>query len=216
MSTELRKLIIVTLTLWLVACGSAREKPQADAGQAAAGAVAATAPDPYVANRVDVSASVQQRFDAGLKLIEQKDWPRARAQFDALHKDEPTLSGPLVNLAVIARAQNEHTQAQALLKQAIALNKYNWDAYLLLGLALREAGQFTAAARVYADALALWPANEQIHFNAGVLHDLYLGDANAALAHYRQYLQLHSGEDKWVKAWVADIERRAGAAGGTP
>ena len=223
MFIELRKLLRVSLaplltlslTLVLVACGSTKEKPQADeqpvaAVSAATGAVA----DPYAAHKVDVSAATQQRFDAGLKLIDNKDWPRAKAQFEALRKDEPKLAGPLVNLAVIARAQNEHTQAQALLKQAITLNKYNWDAYLLLGLELREAGDFKGAASAYDNALALWPDNEQMHLNAGILHDLYLGEPAAASAHYQAYLKLHPGEDKWVKAWAADVERRAGGKGG--
>jgi tetratricopeptide (TPR) repeat protein len=203
------KLTTVAVVLLLTACSGSQPKPQ-PAAQAAGPAA-----DPYTLQQMSVSGSVQQRFEAGLKLIESQDWARAKAHFEALHHDEPKLAGPLVNLARIARAQNEADQAQALLKQAITLNKYNWDAYLLLGLTLREKGDFKGAAAVYDDALALWPDNEVIHLNAGILHDLYLGNASLALNHYQHYLKLHAGEDKWVKAWVADLERRQGGAGGT-
>lgn len=205
--------------LALAACSTSPGKGGGEKADAPAAAVSATtgsvaSADPYLAQKVDVSGAVQQRFDAGLKLIEAKDWTRAAAHFEALHKDEPKLSGPLVNLALIARAQNDHAKAQSLLKQAIALNRLNWDAYLLLALDYRETGDFKAAAAVYDDALRLWPDNEQVHLNAGILRDLYLGELPQALTHYQRYLALHGAEDKWVKAWAADVERRIGKAGG--
>jgi tetratricopeptide (TPR) repeat protein len=214
----LRGILISLLCItWLSACSSSSKKEVADAPESAP---AATAPgaaaglDPYLAQKVDVSASVRERFDAGVKMIAAKDWARAKTQFEALHRDEPKLSGPLVNLAIIARAQNEHAQAQTLLQQAIALNRFNWDAYLLLALEFREAGEFGKAATVYDDALKLWPDNETVHLNAGILQDLYLGNLPQALAHYQRYLALHGAEDKWVKAWAADVERRIGKPGG--
>lgn len=180
---------------------------------AASGGVVGTA-DPYSAQKIDVSSATRARFDAGIKLIDAKDWTRAKAHFDSLHRDEPKLSGPLVNLALIARAQNDHVEAQKLLQQAIALNRFNWDAYLLLALEYREAGEFAKASAVYNDALKLWPDNETVHLNAGILNDLYIGNLTQALTHYQRYLALHNTEDKWVKAWAADLERRIGKAGG--
>jgi tetratricopeptide (TPR) repeat protein len=206
----------------LSACSSSPKKesdapasPAVAAASSNAAAGAAVAADPYLAQKIDVSAATRERFDAGLKSIEAKDWARAKTQFDALHRDEPKLSGPLVNLAVIARAQNDHTLARTLLQQSIALNRFNWDAYLLLALEYREAGEFTKAATVYDDALKLWPDNETVHLNAGILNDLYVGNLPLALTHYQRYLALHGAEDKWVKAWAADVERRIGKAGGT-
>jgi tetratricopeptide (TPR) repeat protein len=202
----------------LAACSSSSKKDEAEVSASATVAATPGAPtgaaDPYLTQKVEVSASVRERFDAGLKLIEAKDWARAKTQFEALRKDEPKLSGPLVNLAIIARAQNDHAQAQTLLRQAIALNRFNWDAYLLLALEYREAGEFGKAATVYDDALKLWPDNEAVHLNAGILQDLYLGNLPQALTHYQRYLALHAAEDKWVKAWAADVERRIGKPGG--
>lgn len=205
----------------LAACSSSPEKESRETEQtetasastsSAAGATASA--DPYLAEKTEVSSATRTRFDAGLKLIESKDWARAKTQFEALHRDEPKLSGPLVNLAIIARAQNEHAQAQTLLQQAIALSRFNWDAYLLLALDYREAGEFAKAAAVYDDALELWPDNETVHLNAGILQELYIGNLPLALTHYQRYLALHGTEDKWVKAWAADVERRIGKPGG--
>lgn len=210
-------LVPLLCVVLLAACSSSSKKEEAEVS---ASAVAATpgapagAADPYLAQKADVPASVRERFDAGLKLIEAKDWVRAKTQFEALRRDAPKLSGPLVNLAIIARAQNEHADAQTLLQQAIALNRFNWDAYLLLALEYREAGEFGKAATVYDDALKLWPDNEAVHLNAGILQDLYLGNLPLALTHYQRYLALHAAEDKWVKAWAADVERRIGKSGG--
>lgn len=209
-------LALLLCTILLTACSSSLKKDE----PASAPAVVSTAPgaaaaaDPYLTYKVDVSAATRERFNAGLKLIESKDWARAKAQFEALHRDEPKLSGPLVNLAIIARAQNQRAEAQTLLQKAIALNRFNWDAYLLLALEYREAGEFSRAAAVYGDALKLWPDNETVHLNAGILQDLYVGNLPQALTHYQRYLALHGTEDKWVKAWAADVERRIGKAGG--
>jgi tetratricopeptide (TPR) repeat protein len=202
----------------LSACSSSPKKESASVAPSpsavAAAPGAAMAADPYLAQKIEVSTSVRERFDAGLKLVEAKDWVRAKTQFEALHRDEPKLSGPLVNLAIVARAQNDHAQAQTLLQQAITLNRFNWDAYLLLALDYRETGEFGKAATVYDDALKLWPDNETVHLNAGILNDLYLGNLPLALTHYQRYLALHGAEDKWVKAWAADVERRVGKPGG--
>jgi len=200
----------------LSACSSSPKKePETSAAPAAVTGASTASADPYQAQKIDISSATRERFDAGLKLIEAKDFGRAKTQFEALRRDEPKLSGPLVNLAVIARAQNEHAQAQTLSQQAIALNRFNWDAYLLLALEYREAGEFGKAATVYDDALKLWPDNETMHLNAGILNDLYVGNLPVALTHYQRYLVLHSAEDKWVKAWAGDVERRIGKPGGT-
>jgi tetratricopeptide (TPR) repeat protein len=201
----------------LSACSSSPKKePEVSVAPAAVvgASPGAASADPYQVQKIDVSSATRERFDAGLKLIEAKDFGRAKTQFEALRRDEPKLSGPLVNLAVIARAQNEHAQAQTLLQQAIALNRFNWDTYLLLALEYREAGEFGKAAAVYDDALKLWPDNETMHLNAGILNDLYVGNLPVALTHYQRYLVLHGAEDKWVKAWAADLERRIGKPGG--
>ena len=84
--------------------------------------------------------------------------------------------------------------------------------YNNLGIAYREAGQFDKAEEAYRKAVAQRPDWETVHFNMGVLYDLYLNRPSEALGHYRDYLRLH-GRDETVEVWVADLEQRLGPGG---
>ena len=89
-------------------------------------------------------------------------------------------------------------------------NPFNCTANTELGLLSRFTGVFEAAVRHYLNCLERVPGNDAAHLNLGILYELYLGRLTEALASYRQYQALQSEEDRRVKGWVMDLERRLG------
>jgi tetratricopeptide (TPR) repeat protein len=77
-----------------------------------------------------------------------------------------------------------------------------------LGVELREQGQFDKARESYERAIALDPAYTPAILNLGILQDLYLGDAPAALLQYQRYLALSNPPDPRVSKWVAELKIR--------
>jgi tetratricopeptide (TPR) repeat protein len=76
------------------------------------------------------------------------------------------------------------------------------------GVELREKGQFDKARESYERAIALDPAYAPAILNLGILQDLYLGDAPAALMQYQRYLALSNPPDARVSKWVAELKIR--------
>jgi superkiller protein 3 len=87
-----------------------------------------------------------------------------------------------------------------------------------LGLTLREQGQLADAAQAYAQAVALDPDCSAAWRNQGVLQDLYLHDAAAALQSFLRYRTLVP-DDKAAAGWIAELQQRlakAAKTGGVP
>jgi tetratricopeptide (TPR) repeat protein len=76
------------------------------------------------------------------------------------------------------------------------------------GVELREKGQFDKARESYERAITLDPTYAPAILNLGILQDLYLGDAPAALLQYQRYLALSNPPDPRVSKWVAELKIR--------
>ncbi|MDP2227511.1 MAG: tetratricopeptide repeat protein [Moraxellaceae bacterium] len=134
----------------------------------------------------------------------------ALALLQKVAEKAPQLSGPLVNQAVILLKQKKYADAEARLQQALPINTRNPYTYNLLGISLREQGKFADARNAYEEALKLDPNYAKVHFNLGVLADLYLHDLPYALTHYERYQSLQSKPDPAVANWIVDLQRRTG------
>lgn len=97
------------------------------------------------------------------------------------------------------------------LTAAIAQNPLDTEAYNRLGILYRNAGRFEEARKIYERGLGVDAQYRLLHLNIGILHDLYLRNPAAALDHYRRYQLLSGGEDKQIKIWISDLEKRQNA-----
>lgn len=97
------------------------------------------------------------------------------------------------------------------LTAALNQNPLDAEAYNHLGIFYRNAGRFEDARKMYERGLGIDPQYRLIHLNMGILHDLYLRNPALALEHYRRYQLLSGGEDKQIKIWISDLERRQNA-----
>lgn len=165
-------------------------------------------PNPYTAGAPPVARDLQRDFERALEQLEAERWDRARSLLEDLTERAPQLSGPWVNLASIHRAQGRDQQARQALERAIALNPDNLEAYNHLALLQREAGAFDRAEQLYRQALAIWPYHDISHRNLGILLDLYRGEGEQALLHYRAYQQLQDEPEREMTGWIMDLERR--------
>lgn len=167
--------------------------------------------NPYEANSASVPEPAQRQFRQALHALESQRWDEAQAQLEAMTEQYPQLSGPWVNLARLHAGQAQPERAVAALERALALNPDNLDAYNHLALLKREAGEFDRAEQLYREALEVWPFHAPSHRNLGILLDLYRGEGEQALLHYRAYQQLQEEPEREVTGWIMDLERRLGA-----
>lgn len=212
------RLVTLCTILGLTACATAPEsKPEAETKvhteESAPSALPEepVTPNPYGQMEVSVSAQAQSNFERALAAMEQGDDAQARRLLIAMTEQHPELSGPWVNLAKIHREQGRAAEAMTALEQALTINPNNLDAYNQLALLKREAGDFDAAERLYRQALAVWPFHGQSHLNLGILLDLYRGEGEQALLHYRAYQQRQDEPDRQVAGWIVDLERQLAA-----
>lgn len=98
-------------------------------------------------------------------------------------------------------------QAEQLYLQAITSDPGNSTAYLRSGDAARIQGKYAEAARAYQQALTLNPKLLEAHYQAGILYESHLQDLNAALGHFRAYLD-GGGTDPRVNIWLRETERK--------
>lgn len=164
--------------------------------------------NPYLTNRPPVSAADQQLFSRALSAAKSEQWEQASDLFQALTKQNPALSGPYLNLGVIAQKQDQLAQAEMWFKKAIEVNTNNLDAYTALALLYKNQAKFTEAKELLTQAVTIWPLYPAGHRNLGILNEFYLGDFKSALKHYKTYQSLLDKPDRKIKGWIIDLERR--------
>ena len=197
----IKGVLLVAAFLQLAACGSSARKSEAEAA-------AATGGNPYLKSRPEVPSAAQRDFDAAVSTMQQQQWAAAEQQFKTLASAHPTLSGPPLNLALLAARAGRDEDAERYFQQAIATNGNNLEAMNQYAIWLREHGRFTDAEAQYQRALALWPEHADSHLNLGILYDLYLGDSANALVQYQRYLELVGEAQTPVRGWVVELQRR--------
>lgn len=201
----------------LAACSSAppapepvKAEPVVPAAQTAPAAQTSDiAPKPAapVAPPVDLPPRAVADFDRAVGLMRAGNATEAELEFKQLALAWPQFVGPQVNLARLYRKAGRLDEAEATLQSAVQNNATSATAWTELGVTLRVRGKFTDAAAAYEHAIAADANYAPAHRNYGVLLDLYLGDAEHALAEFERYQEL-SGEQKPVSGWIAELKQR--------
>ena len=163
---------------------------------------------PYLVDRTPVSGDAMGRFNFSKNAMAQSSWEIAEEGLLTLVEDYPELSGPCLNLALVYQHANDIRQAEYWFKQSITRNKNNMLAYNQYGIFLRGQGRFEQAEAIYLQALSVWEADADTHFNLGILYDLYRGDKESALQHFNRYQELGNNKDRVVAGWIADLQRQ--------
>ena len=175
------------------------------------------AEDRYVLAKRTMPVEQTEQFERAIRLFNSGNIDAAG---EAL---TPLLTGNNVSSAVwvlngdIALKAGNTTKAVSDFHNALGANPFNYFALNRLGMLYREKGQFVTARNYYKQAVAAWPGFATTYYNAGILHDLYLGEKHTAIAMYENYLALITygaaaeapeKEIRKVKRWVADAKRQ--------
>lgn len=188
------KYCIYFLLLLLAACGSVPEK-----GNTAAS----------TRIKQPIPAGADQQYQQVLQAIDQQDWVSAVDRLTAMQTQYPQLASVSSTLGWVHWQQGDSDKAQAVLEPLIGNETlFKPDAYMSLALIYREQGLFKKAEGLYAQAITIWPNDVNLHINAGILQDLYLGQFNEALAYYKQAQAMSTQRNRALEGWIKDLERR--------
>lgn len=183
----------------------------ADVEQDVAVAETVALENPSLAQQALVSEETRQRYQDAVQLLQQNKLLQAKVAFQDLHAKHPSYSGPLVNLGIIAEAEQDQQGALAYYAKAIEANPSNQQAYNRQGLLQRKQGEFDAAENSYLAAIKQWPSYAPVRLNLGILYDVYMGRLVDAAEQYQAYQDLQEAPDRKVAAWQADLGRRVQA-----
>jgi Tfp pilus assembly protein PilF len=154
---------------------------------------------------IDISAEYQQ----ALQEMRKEQWQAASEGLTRITGQDPSLSGPWVNLGITRTKLGDRAGAEAAFKNAIDTNNRNIEAYNQLGMLYRRHGHLEEARFIYEEALKLDPDNTHLHWNLAILYDRYLPNPHKSLQHYQRYRQITRSEDPRLLAWIVELQERA-------
>lgn len=149
------------------------------------------------------------QYNAAVLSLKSKNYVIAEKSFGQLLEHYPRLAGAYVNLALIAEARKLTDEAMGLYNKALEINPNNVDALIQRAHFNQENGRFVEAAEDLHLAEAVDSNNPLVHFNLGVIYELYLQDYEQAIQYYDNYVDRSEGEDvEMVKRWIKLLERK--------
>ena len=194
MSKRYTEIILITVVFLAGGCSSNPGKPAASALTAAA----------------VPSADMTAEYRQAIALMQAEQWHDAIQRLEAITAQQPALSGPWLNLGISRIKTGDLAAAETALRKAIDVNAGNVEAYNRLGFLYRIQGRHDEARSTWETALGIAPDNPDIHWNLGILYDLYLPNPALALQHYERCRQLDAADDRQLQAWIDALGKRTG------
>jgi Flp pilus assembly protein TadD len=154
------------------------------------------------------SPATQDEYRQAITLMRAEQWQDASRLLETITVRQPGLSGPWLNLGISRVKTGDLDTAETALRKAIEVNTHNIDAYNQLGILYRYQARHEEARVAYETALGIAPDTPDIHWNLGILNDLYLDNPVLALQHYEHYQQLTATDDRQLQAWIDDLRTR--------
>ena len=209
-----KTIYIIAIAAFISACGGAgtavKESSEAIAPSAAGdkSSVSEAAANPVKDAPVALDTKIKKDYERALDAMKAGDEARAEALLRNVSVSNPELSGPYVNLGLIKFRAGKTEAAEEQFKKAIDLNPNSAVSYNHMGIISRGRGEFSLARTFYQKALAIDPSYAYAHLNYGILLDIYIGELEQALEHYKRFQELSGEQDNDVKKWIIELERR--------
>lgn len=157
---------------------------------------------------------------------------RLKTEIDALQADKAALESEVQNVVDLSAEERGHLQTEIadlsdkisngqkmqkrLARQldrheSVNISVETAKLHYNLGNFYFRNRDYTNAAREYEQALIYQPGDADIHFNAAVVYDDYIGHYDSAKAHYQKFLELRpdAAERKRVQQRILDINLRS-------
>ena len=145
-------------------------------------------------------------YQYAIQSMQDEQWQTAREQLTTITTQQPSLSGPWINLGITKNMLGDPTGAETAFKTALDVNHRAIEAYNQLGMLYRRQERLDESQFIYEEALRLEPDNSNIHWNLAILYDRYLPNPHQALQHYQRYQQLTGSEDPQLQTWIARLD----------
>ncbi|WP_223793399.1 tetratricopeptide repeat protein [Marinobacter sp. F4216] len=121
---------------------------------------------------------------------------------------KPELAAQFANEGKQAFDQGRKQAAEIAWQKAVSLNPADAAVVNNLALLKKENKNFREAVTLLETGIQYSPDVAELHYNLGVIAELYLLDLEKALIHYQRYRELAGQDDQRVAGWIADLERR--------
>jgi Flp pilus assembly protein TadD len=157
-----------------------------------------------------VPTEAQSLFEQAVSVMATGDLLEAELRFEEFVLLYPDYPGAHVNLAIIHAKNGDDEAAGGSISDALIIDPTYAPALNQLGMLLRREGRFAEAESAYLRAVETDPDYALVHYNLGVLNELYLQRLDKALAHFEMYQSL-GGSDEQVEKWIVDLKRRLDA-----
>ena len=145
-------------------------------------------------------------YQHAIQSMQTEQWQTAREQLTTITTQQPSLSGPWINLGITQTMLGDHTGAETAFKTALDVNHRAIEAYNQLGMLYRRQDRLDESQFIYEEALRLEPDNRNLHWNLAILYDRYLPNPRQALQHYQRYQQLTGSDDSLLQAWISRLD----------
>ncbi len=153
------------------------------------------------------TSDYQVKYHYAIEAMKQGHPESAEPQLQLLTREHPRFAGPWINLCIIYSDSGRLSEAEQACQQALKNDGKMNQARNQLGIVYRKQGRFDDARRIYQMALQQDPDDARVHYNFGVLYDLYLQENEIAVQHYQRYLDLTGNRDKKVRRWIGQLKK---------
>jgi tetratricopeptide (TPR) repeat protein len=163
---------------------------------------------------IQINAEIKKSYSKVSKLNKTKNYTEGLNELERIKLKYPQLSGPDYQKARLYFNQSQYNKALQAVELSLKNNGRNYYSLNLKGIILKELGEFKEAKNTYLKAIATYNLYANTHLNLGVLSDVYTGELDLALVHYKEYIKLslanksRKGKVLQVKEWVVELDRR--------
>lgn len=201
-------LYIILISFILASCGGTKGVVGDSGSATAANSVSNATKNPVEAAPSNVDPKILANYKKALEAMKKGNSATAEALLRLVSVANPELSGPYVNLGLIKFRAGDIEASEVQFKKAIELNAKSAVSYNHMGIISRNRGEFKLARTFYQKALSIDPSYAYAHLNLGILLDIYIGELDLALTHYKRFQELTPEEDNDVKKWIIELQRR--------
>jgi tetratricopeptide (TPR) repeat protein len=200
---------VLSFVLTLALAGCATGNPDNSAGTPAGVSRVAPNAEFSVRDSTSIESSARSDFEKALDCLRDKNYEKGIELLNKVVERSPKATAPYINLAIAYEITDKPKQAEESLKKALAINPDHPVTNNEMGILYRKTGRFQEARKSYEHVLERYPGYLPARKNLGVVCDLYIRDLECALKNYQLY-NAANPEDKVVKIWIADVEKRLG------
>lgn len=147
-----------------------------------------------------------QLISEGVALHDKEDYPGAIAKYQAVTPGDSSYAAAQSELALSLEAHGKHAEAIAAARRALALNSFEPQTYNNLANAQESLKQTDDALATYAAGLKLFPYNQNLVYNQGVLQfrENRVADALASLQRSLELKPTHANTHHLLGSLAAE------------